>query len=93
MGEAKSIQERQGGKPAPSVWRSAERYSNGSLMTARVVLPADLDGLGLVAYPLLAAKTNAVLRGSSQEKSNPLLTTTATHWLIAGLGCSFGGGP
>jgi alpha-mannosidase len=58
-GEAKCIRVTQGGDTVPSILLSAERYSDGSLMTARVVFPSDLDGLQLAAYSVLAEKTNA----------------------------------
>ncbi len=58
-GAAKAIVVRQGGRVVSSVLLAAERYSDGSLMTARVGFPADLPGLGLAAYSLSAASTNA----------------------------------
>ncbi len=57
-GEAKDIRVHQGAREVASVLLSAERYSDGSLMTARVGFPADLPGLSLAAYSLSAA-TNA----------------------------------
>ncbi|MGA2657275.1 MAG: hypothetical protein ABSH34_07120 [Verrucomicrobiota bacterium] len=58
-GEAKSIRVLQGDRTVPSVLLSAERYSDGSLMTARVGFPADLAGLSLAACSLLADESNA----------------------------------
>jgi alpha-mannosidase len=58
-GEAKGIQVKQGGQAVRSVLLSSERYPDGSLQTARVGFPADLGGLHLTAYSVVASKTDA----------------------------------
>ncbi len=59
-GAAKAIAVTKGGQTVPSVLLAAERYSDGSLMTARVGFAAELPGLSLAAYSLSATKTNTL---------------------------------
>ncbi len=58
-GAAKTIIVKRGDTVVPSVLLAAERYGDGSLMTARVGFPADLPGLGLAAYSLVPTNTAA----------------------------------
>lgn len=51
---AYSLAVRQGDKVIPSALVAAERYSDGSLMTARVAFPAALPGLSFGAYSIIA---------------------------------------
>jgi len=81
-GDAKSIRVKQGGRTVPSALLSAERYSDGSLMTARVGFPADLEGLRLAAYSLLADKASAAAEASPPPLSSRVLTTPATLTLV-----------
>jgi hypothetical protein len=53
-GSAYSLAVRQGDKVIPSALITAERYTDGSLMTARVAFPAELPGLGFGAYSIVA---------------------------------------
>jgi len=77
-GEAKSIRVTQGERIIPSTLLSAERYSDGSLMAARVGFPAELEGLQLAAYSVLAEKTNALSEASQPALFSRILTTPAT---------------
>ncbi len=85
-GQAKQILVEHGGKTTPAVLLSAERYSDGSLMSARVAFPAELDGLALAAYSLKAAKTNLFAEDAVSEalvrittNANATAITTPFH--------------
>ena len=74
QGEAQSVQVKQGARAVPSVLVSAERYADGSLRKARVGFPADLEGLGLAAYSLIASGTNAAPEVSPPAASPRVVT-------------------
>lgn len=76
-GEAKSIQVKRGNQLVPSTLLSAERYSDGSLMTARVSFVADLDALSLAAFSILVGKTNVVGESGSPGTSNRIVVATS----------------
>ena len=80
--EVKLIQVKQGAKKIPSVLLSTEHYSNGSLKTARVGFSADLAGLRLAAYSLLASKTKAVSETSPKAATPRILTATPALTIV-----------
>lgn len=75
-GRAKQILVRHGGQNSPVAMMSSERYSDGSLMTARVAFPAELPGLALAAYSLLPVNTNMPAETRSSAESVRVVTNS-----------------
>ncbi|MDH7501428.1 MAG: hypothetical protein QHJ82_01760 [Verrucomicrobiota bacterium] len=76
-GEAKFIQVKRGDQLVPSTLLSAERYSDGSLMTARLGFVADLDALSLAAFSIIPGKTDLAGDAAASAASNRVVVATS----------------
>ncbi|HUU20419.1 MAG TPA: hypothetical protein VMW72_24940 [Sedimentisphaerales bacterium] len=81
-GAAKALGVQRVNKKVPAAMLSADRYSDGSIQTAYMTIPADVPALGFVSYALVPTQDKPVQKSTGIEIDKENLCITTPHMVV-----------